>query len=548
MSALTSLAHLAVAAGAAPARARLTSALRDPASAQRAVLRRVLARGAPTAYGRAHDFHRIRDERDFAERVPLTDYDTLRPWIERIGLGEARVLTTDPVRFMEPTGGSAGASKLVPYTSSLIGEFSQATSAWLFDLLTHRPAIGRGPVYWAVTPPGRRPTHTEGGLPIGMEDDAEYFPRFLRPLLRRTLAVPASVAARPSLSVCRYLTLRALVGAPELSMISVWSPSFLTLLAEALDEHFPRVRRDLEHGTLSVALPRSLAARLMRALPAQPELARALHRRFGAHPPRDLGLLWPRLAMISCWTGGHAARALGAMRARFPHVEVQGKGLLATEGVISIPLFGASAPVAALTSHYLEFLDPRDARAIPAHLVDVGGTYEVALTTSGGLYRYRLRDLVRVEGRLHRAPMLSFQGRADRTSDVAGEKLTVALAERVIASAMRATGIDAAFAMLSPVFAAEPHYRLYVEASRLEADRLAQAVEGELLAAHHYALCRALGQLGPVRAVAVHDGARLYESACLARGQRAGTIKPSALEPEGEWDAAFEREPAGVLE
>ena len=87
MSALTSLAHLAIAAGAAPARARFTSALRDPASAQRAVLRRILARGAPTAYGRAYDFHRIRDDRDFAERVPLTDFDTLRPWIERIELG-----------------------------------------------------------------------------------------------------------------------------------------------------------------------------------------------------------------------------------------------------------------------------------------------------------------------------------------------------------------------------------------------------------------------------------------------------------------------------
>ncbi len=548
MSALTTLAHLAVAAGAAPARARLSAALRDPAAAQRMLLRRILERGAQSAYGRAHDFHRIRDGRDFAERVPLTDYDTLLPWIERIGAGEARVLTGDSVRFLEPTGGSAGVLKLVPYTSSLLGEFSQATSTWLFDLLAHRPAIGRGPVYWAVTPPGRRPTHTEGGLPIGMEDDAEYFPSALRPLLRHTLAVPASVAATPSVSVSRYLTLRALVGAPDLSMISVWSPSFLTLLAEALDEHFPRLLCDLEHGTLSVALPRPLAARLMRTLSARPALARALRQRFGARPPRDLGLLWQRLVMISCWTSGHAARALGSMRERFPRVEVQGKGLLATEGVVSIPLVGAAAPVAALTSHYLEFLEPGVDRAIPAHRVDVGGTYEVVLTTSGGLYRYRLRDLVRVEGRLHRAPLLSFQGRTDRTSDIAGEKLSVALAERVIDSALRATGIAAMFAMLAPSFGVVPHYRLYVEAAPGEADLLAEVVERELRAAHHYALCRALGQLGPVRGVAVQDGARLYESACLARGQRAGTIKPAALEPEGEWDTVFGPETAGVLQ
>ena len=540
MSAIATLAHLVTAAGAAPARARFAAALRDPATAQRAVLRRILANGAGTAYGVAHGFDRIRDARDFAERVPLTDFDAMEPWIGRIARGDAAVLTRDPVRFMEPTGGSSGVLKLVPYTASLLGEFSEATMSWLFDLLVHRPSIARGPVYWAITPPGRRPSHTEGGLPIGMQDDAAYFPAPLRALLRRALAVPASAAATSSVSACRYLTLRALLGAPALSMMSVWSPSFLTVLATALDEQFDRLLFDLEYGTLSLALPRPLASRLQRALPARPTLARALRRRYGRCAPQDLGLIWRQLSLISCWTGGHAARALGGVRDRFPNVEIQGKGLLATEGVVSIPLFGAAAPVAALTSHYLEFLDPRDGRAAPAHALDVGGTYEVALTTGGGLYRYRLRDLVRVEGMLHRAPLLSFQGRADHASDIAGEKLTAALAARVIDVALRDTGLAARFAMLAPAFTPVPHYRLYVELSPADAITLARAVEHELLGAHHYRLCRALGQLGPVRGIDVCDGARTYETACVARGQRVSAIKQPALEPTPGWEQVFE--------
>ncbi|MEO8337222.1 MAG: GH3 auxin-responsive promoter family protein, partial [bacterium] len=540
MSVLATLANVVTAAGAAPARVRFAAALRDPAAAQRAILMRTLRANADTAYGRAHGFASVRDERDFAARVPLVAFDELDGWMSRVAAGEAHVLTRDAVEFMEPTGGSSGFLKLIPYTSALRSEFSAAVTPWLFDLLAHRPALVRGRSYWAISPPGRRPAQTSGGIPVGMEDDADYFPAPLRALLRRGLAVPGSVARASDIATCRYLTLRALLAAPDLVLISVWSPSFLSLLTDALDEQFDALLNDMERGTFRVPLHPSFVEVLRRELPARPDIARSLRMRFGRRAPEDLGLVWDRLALISCWTEGHATRALAGVRERFPHVEIQGKGLLATEGVVSIPLFVADAPVAALTSHYLEFLDPRDGRVSPAHALDVGGTYEVALTTGGGLYRYRLRDLVRVEGMLHRAPLLSFQGRADKASDIAGEKLTAMLVERALGAATRATGIAAAFAMLAPSFTPAPHYRLYVEAPEWDAHRLADAFDRELHAAHHYALCRSLGQLGPVRGVSVHDGNRKYERACVERGQRSGAVKPPALDASIGWERVFE--------
>jgi len=532
MSGLAMLANVLTAAGAAPARARFAAALRDPAGTQRALLMRTLRANADTAYGRLHGFASIRDEREYAARVPLVAFDQLDGWMSRVAAGESNVLTRDAVRFMEPTGGSSGFLKLIPYTAALQSEFSAAVMPWLFDLLTRRPALVRGRAYWAITPPGRRPAQTAGGIPVGMQDDADYFPAPLRALLRRGLAVPSSVAAAPDIATCRYLTLLALLATPDLALLSVWSPSFLTLLVDTLDEQFDALLYDLERGTMSVA---------------RPDLARQLRMRFGRRAPQDLGLVWERLALISCWTEGHAARALQGVRERFPNVEIQGKGLLATEGVVSIPMFGADAPVAALTSHYLEFLDPSDGRAFPAHALDVGGTYEVALTTGGGLYRYRLRDLVRVEGMLHRAPLLSFQGRADRASDIAGEKLTAALVERALDAATRSTRTTAPFAMLAPSWMPSPHYRLYVEAPEWDAQRLADALDHELHAAHHYQLCRSLGQLGPVRGVSVLGGNSTYEQVCAERGQRAGAIKPPALDAAPGWECVFECAPEQVL-
>ena len=68
---------------------------------------------------------------------------------------------------------------------------------------------------------------------------------------------------------------------------------------------------------------------------------------------------------------------------------------------------------------------------------------------------------------------------------------------------------------------------------------MARAVEHLLKDSHHYALCRALGQLGPVHGVAVRDGAGVHERVRVSRGQRAGAVKPVALDAALDWARAF---------
>jgi len=536
----TALANHLYLAAAAPAGLRFWRALRRPRETQLELLRGILRRNEATWFGRKHGFGRMKSPRDFRTGVPIRDYEEYAPLIERVTRGEEAVLTRDRVRFVEPSGGTTAGVKLIPYTRGLLAEFSAATSPWIFDLLSRRPRLRGGRAYWAVSPPARRPTRTAGGIPVGMEHDSDYFPPVARWLLDRSLGVPRVISQAPDVPTCRYLTLRSLLATPELALISVWNPSFLSLLAEALDESFGALLRDLEVGGLSVVLPDELRPALLRVLPARPRLARELRRRFGQSPPEDLGALWPRLAVVSCWADGHAARALLGLRRRFPAVEVQPKGLLATEGVVSIPLTAAGAPVAAVASHFLEFLGREGEDG--TYLVDeleVGRTYEVVLTTGGGLYRYRLKDLVRVEGWYCRAPLLSFVGRADHASDLAGEKLTAEHAERVIAAASAQTGVRPTFAMLAPSWGSPPHYRLYAEVGAESVRRLAATVEGLLLESHHYALCRSLGQLGPLQGVPVTAAERTYERVCAARGQRAGALKPAALDPALDWERAF---------
>ena len=62
------------------------------------LLHSILRKNARTAYGEQYEFGRIRDYREFAGMVPLTDYADYSPYIERMNVrGEKNVLTADEI-------------------------------------------------------------------------------------------------------------------------------------------------------------------------------------------------------------------------------------------------------------------------------------------------------------------------------------------------------------------------------------------------------------------------------------------------------------------
>lgn len=531
-----------------PAWRRFVRTAEDPREAQAERLAAALARLPGTAFARAHPgLLRARTLRELQDAVPVRDMDDFAPWIARMVAGERDVLVREPLRCFEPSSGSTAAAKWVPYTAGLIAEFSAATGAWLYDLLRRRPALRSATAYWSLSPLARRPARTPGGTPIGLADDTEYLPPAVRGLVRRILPVPPAVARLETIEACRRASLHYLLADHRLGFVSVWSPSFLglllaqaraerELLAEGLARGAPLVEGPGARGLPRTA-PDPLRAALVRAALADPD-------------PAAWSAIWPRWGLVSCWADAAAARQLPELLAALPPaVEVQPKGLLATEGVVSIPLLGHEGGVLALGSHLLE-LEPvdRSGPAVAPHEAERGGRYAPVLTTAGGLVRYRLRDEVEVLGRWRQAPRVRFRGRLDGGSDLAGEKLSPARVEAALAAALalQATPLPPRFALLAPLVRERPPgYALFVEpgpASSLDLPRLARDLEAELARGPHYAQCRALGQLGPLRAVAVQDGARRFEAALVARGQQAGAIKPPSLHAGDFWPEALSNE------
>ncbi|MBM3266204.1 MAG: GH3 auxin-responsive promoter family protein [Candidatus Sericytochromatia bacterium] len=481
-------ANALAALGHAAAARRFAAALQDPAAAQQARLAEIVVANAGSAFGRAHGFGAIRTPADFQRSVPPADYDARYPWVERALHGEPGVLTSAPILMFEKTSGSAGRAKYIPYTAPLRSEFQAATGAWLFDLWRRRPGLRTGSAYWSVSPAAREPETTPGGHPVGFADDTEYFDPVTRWVLRQILAVPGDVARVADMTEVRRITIDRLVASRDLALISVWNPSFLTLLVDAIEARSGRF---------------------------------------------DASALWPRLDLISCWTDASAALFVEAVRERFPGVAIQGKGLLSTEGVVSIPLWGHPGAALALTSHFLEFEAPGAERPFLAHELEPGERYAVLLTTGGGLYRYATRDLVEVVGRVARTPLVRFAGKVDLVSDLCGEKISALHVEAVLAALL---GPGTRFALLAPEVGAPPHYVLYFEGP---APPDSGALDARLRENPHYAYCRELGQLGAARVAPVLDGECKYLAGCEALGQKPGNVKPAALHRDSGWKIRF---------
>lgn len=67
-----------------------------------------------TLFGREHDFENIHSLKDFQDRVPVSDYEDLKPYIERVKKGQANILWTDTPEYFAKTSGTTSGSKYIP--------------------------------------------------------------------------------------------------------------------------------------------------------------------------------------------------------------------------------------------------------------------------------------------------------------------------------------------------------------------------------------------------------------------------------------------------
>ena len=89
----------------------------NPVATQREVLQDLVTHGQYTAFGRKYGFNEIFNIRKFKEAVPISEYEDLKPFIDRLFEGEEQVLWNTPVNwFAKSSGTTSDKSKFIPIT------------------------------------------------------------------------------------------------------------------------------------------------------------------------------------------------------------------------------------------------------------------------------------------------------------------------------------------------------------------------------------------------------------------------------------------------
>jgi len=497
---------------------RFRDALRDPQRAQAETLARILRIVAGSPYARAVGVAADLSYDTFAAYVPIVGYEDLRPWIDREAATGVPQLSSEPAVLFERTSGSSGKSKLVPYTRSLLESFNACFVIWASDVLRHGPRLETGRMFWGMSPAIETGARTPHGTPISLADDAAYLaPRYQR-LLARLLVAPVGLKRITDGEAYRRALAAVLVAEPELEIVSVWSPTYLLAILDTIITRRGEIIADLRAGRTGprgeIGLPPGAAAR-----------ASLL-----AEDPIRWDRVWPQLKLVSCWTDAAAATFVPALRQAFPQALIQGKGLLATEAALTVPLCGAPppAPVPLVDEVFLEF-ESSDGRLRLLHELEEGAEYGIIVSQTGGFLRYRMGDRVQVTGggRVGRTPCLKFLGRAGCSSDLAGEKLDEALARAVLAAEL---GPDGHCSYLTPITNPPGYYCITDHsAAAVDPEALARRLDHALSRSFQYRQARHLGQLNPLRVRYRMDARAAYEAAQMERGLRWGNIKFTTL-------------------
>lgn len=483
---------------------------------QESWLRLCLMRNQASNYLKSFGIDAHASPEEFRQQLPLTSYENLSPFIEHIEQGEENILFEGQAIAFERTGGSAGGSKLIPYSVHSLADFRTAILPWLSDAINGHD-ISSGCAYWSISPATRPADTTSGGIPIGLPDGA-YLGNDALPTFIELSAAPPWVGSLQSVAEWNMATLYSLLRRDDLALISVWSPTFFLMLLDTLEHDHALLGDLLQKGGIISG----------HNLPPDTATLRRLHKYIN-NP--DTRILWPDLKLVSCWADASSRPFFNELQQRLPHATFQGKGLLATEGVTTIPNRHGQ-PVLAADSGFFEFIDAQNTHYFSWEL-QLGQQYEVVMTTSGGLYRYRTGDIVLCEEYADDLPVLRFQGRQGLTSDLVGEKLT----EQFVASCLEEIP---GFSMLIPHAHGTPKYILILDQNnRCDPDSLSEKIEGQLLKNPQYAYARRLGQLESLAVISVRRPLELFVQRMSRNGARLGDIKVPALRPEADWLDTF---------
>ncbi len=382
-----------------------------PGEVQQEWFRRLILSAIHTEWGRHYEYSSIRNYESFCERVPLQDYESLKPYILRLKHGEQNLLWNSEIKwFAKSSGTSNDQSKFIPVSQEALEECHFKGGK---DLLS---------IYCNNNPDTR--LFNGKILSLGGSHKINYFSNDsfygdLSAIIIQNLPFWIQLFRTPELSV---------------ALMDEW------------EEKIERMARlTIKEDVTNISGVPSWALVLLRKI-------------LEISGRNNISEVWPNLELFV-----HGAVNFVPYREQFrkliPKSEMNYyETYNASEGFFGIQDRSRSDEMLLMLDYgiFYEFIpfqalnEGKEPRAVPLTEVKTGEIYSMVISTNAGLWRYQIGDtIVFTSTNPYR---IKITGRTSNFINAFGEELMIDNAEKAIAAACRSTGAVVKEYTAAPVY------------------------------------------------------------------------------------------------
>lgn len=524
---------------------------------QERLLKELLCRNAQTEYGRKWSFSDLHTIKEYQAAVPITEYSDYEELIESRLKGEDRLITSDPVAFYCISAGSMSHPKYIPITKRDIEihkmyqmDVVMGTIRKEMEGISERELFGKifetGEFFLTFMPDGTMNGVRSGVLHRWLESEGAMDYSWY--------TSPKEVLFPEKLENMLYVKLRFALACRELTAIHGVFVHGIVRMFKYLLENWDVILEDIETGSVSECFHISAQWKAYLENHLAPDPVRAAQLR--AIPLCDpdciiVRQIWPEVKYIRLVGGSIFQSYMDEVRSFIGDLPVHYYAYAASESTIGAA-YGMNQDDAYYVlipeSCFFEFIPEGDEEQTPLTFreVEVGGKYELIITTLSGLYRYAIGDVVEVTGFYGEAPIVRISYRKNQVLNIADEKMNVRQLESAIHKFESLTDcvlegycVDAYFE--GPT----PFYYVYLEVNAGDLpDEAAKLLDDCLLEnCFGYKSAREMREIGMVKIALLKKGCfQAYEKFLAGKGYRMEQNKPLRILRTQEQKEYFKKE------
>ncbi|CAN6372273.1 unnamed protein product [Urochloa humidicola] len=409
---------------------------RDAGRVQQDTLKKILELNADAEYLNHFGLNGRTDVQSYKSCIPLCVHSDLEPYIQRIADGDSSpILTGEPITSLSLSSGTTGGKpKFVPFNDELLENTLQISqTSYAFRNREYPIAKGKKALQFVFS---SKQVATNGGIIATTATTNLYKrPRYKEGMkdMQTQCCSPDEVVFSPDFNQSLYChLLYGLLYSDEIQQVFAPFSHSIVRAFQTFEEVWQDLCADIRDGVLSekVTVP-SIREAVAKILKPNPELADSIQKKciglsnwYGVIPA-----LWPNAKYVYAIMTGSMEPYLKKLRHYAGQLPLISADYGASEGWVGANI-NPTVPPEQVTyavlpqTGYFEFIPLEKPKAEetensasiryiesdPVGLteVEIGKIYEVVMTTFGGLYRYRLGDVVKIAGFHNSTPELQF--------------------------------------------------------------------------------------------------------------------------------------------